>query len=498
MHGPVPPRLAPKARSPVPVRAGSDNRRRSRPAQRPLPGAARSRGAVCLRQHRPSPERLRHASDARSRRSPRNPPSNCAPPRTGCPGPGGPTKTWLLPKRSSLAETQCSRLLLVAEGEEMSNSYGAAGTGRSEKIALTNVRVFDGRELRGPTTVIIEGGFVGRDSAGARITDAGGATLLPGLIDAHVHLLNEEHLQQLADFGVTTALDMGAWPPSMVDSLRRRTGMADIRSAGIPATIAGSAHSHLPGYPAGELVDGPTGAAGFVADRITEGADYIKLIADIPGPDQETLDALVATSHRAGKRTVAHAVSTAALDMALHAGVDMLTHVPLDRRLTKSTAARIFAQKCVSIPTLTMMKGIVDRSAAAAASQPKDVAAGPNYEAARGSVAELHRAGVPILAGTDANDGPGIPFSPRHGESLHDELELLIEAGLSTVEALRAATVLPAHHFGLHDRGVIEPGRRADLVLIDGDPIADIRATRLIRRVWCAGVEHFVGTVVGI
>jgi imidazolonepropionase-like amidohydrolase len=373
----------------------------------------------------------------------------------------------------------------------MSNSHGGAGTARSEKIALTNVRVFDGRELRGPTTVVIEGGILGNDPAGARIIDAGGATLLPGLIDAHVHLLEQRHLQRLAAFGVTTALDMGAWPPSMVDSLRNRTGMADIRSAGIPATTAGSMHSRLPGYPAEELVDGPTGAAQFVIDRIAEGADYIKLIADIPGPDQETLDALVGASHRHGKRTIAHAASTAALEMALQAGVDMVTHVPLDRRLTESTAARIFAQKCVSIPTLTMMKGIADRSAAAPASQ-GGPAAGPSYEAARGSVAELHRAGVPILAGTDANAGPGIPFSPRHGESLHEELELLIDAGLSTVEALRAATVLPAHYFGLHDRGVIEPGRRADLVLIDGDPIADIRATRLIRRVWCAGVEHRV------
>jgi imidazolonepropionase-like amidohydrolase len=365
---------------------------------------------------------------------------------------------------------------------------------RSEKIALTNVRVFDGRELRRPSTVVIDGGIVDGNSAGARIIDAGGATLLPGFIDAHVHLLEEGHLQQLADFGVTTTLDMGAWPPAMVDSLRNRTGMADIRSAGIPATTAGSSHSRLPGWPAGEVVEGPAGAARFVTDRIAEGADYVKLIVDTPGPDQQILDALVAASHRHGKLTVAHAASTAAVDMALQAGVDMITHVPLDRPLTASTTTRILAQACVMIPTLTMMKGIVDR---VAAKQPQGVpAAGPSYESARDSVAALHRAGVPILAGTDANAGPGIPFSPRHGESLHDELELLIDAGLSTVEALRAATVLPAQHFRLHDRGVIEPGRRADLVLIDGDPIADIRATRQIRRVWCAGVEHDVEAVV--
>jgi imidazolonepropionase-like amidohydrolase len=377
----------------------------------------------------------------------------------------------------------------------MSDSRDGARTALSEKIALTNVRVFDGRELRESATVVIEGGVVGNDAAGARIIDADGATLLPGLIDAHVHLLNEGNVQQLADFGVTTALDMGAWPPAVVDSLRNRTGTADIRSAGIPATTAGSVHSRLPEWPAEELVDGPRGAARFVTDRIAEGVDYIKLIVDIPGPDQETLDALVASSHQHGKLTVAHAVSTAAFDMALRAGVDMITHAPLDRRLTEPIAARILAQKCVMIPTLTVMKGIVRVAAARPGGTP---AAGPSYESARGSVTELHRAGVPILAGTDANDGAGMPFSPRHGESLHDELELLTDAGLSTVEALRAATVLPAQHFGLRDRGVIESGRRADLVLIDGDPVADIRATRLIRRVWCAGVEHIIGTVGGM
>lgn len=65
-----------------------------------------------------------------------------------------------------------------------------------------------------------------------------------------------------------------------------------------------------------------------------------------------------------------------------------------------------------------------------------------------------------------------------------------MDAGLTTTDALRAATTLNAEHFGLSDRGVIEPGKRADLVLIAGDPVADIRATRQIRSVWLAGTER--------
>lgn len=84
----------------------------------------------------------------------------------------------------------------------------------------------------------------------------------------------------------------------------------------------------------------------------------------------------------------------------------------------------------------------------------------------------------------------GVPASPPFGSSLHHGLELLVDAGLSTLDALRAATSLPAQHFALGDRGAVEPGKRADLVLISGDPLADIRATRSVERVWCAGIEH--------
>jgi imidazolonepropionase-like amidohydrolase len=101
----------------------------------------------------------------------------------------------------------------------------------------------------------------------------------------------------------------------------------------------------------------------------------------------------------------------------------------------------------------------------------------------------MYRAGIPVLAGTDANSAPGAPAQVPHGSSMHRELELLVDAGLSTVDALRAATVLPAKYFGLDDRGAIAPGRRADLLLVDGDPLAGITATRNVQGVWCGGVE---------
>ncbi|MER6901928.1 amidohydrolase family protein, partial [Amycolatopsis sp. NPDC000740] len=85
--------------------------------------------------------------------------------------------------------------------------------------------------------------------------------------------------------------------------------------------------------------------------------------------------------------------------------------------------------------------------------------------------------------------GAGAPVAVAHGSSLHHEFELLAEAGLTSVEILRAATIAPARAFGLADRGEIRPGRRADLVLVDGDPVADLSATWAIRAVWCAGRE---------
>jgi imidazolonepropionase-like amidohydrolase len=351
---------------------------------------------------------------------------------------------------------------------------------RPHRTAVTNVRVFDGRQLLPLGTVVMEGGRIGASGVADEVIDGAGGVLMPGLIDAHVHLHDRHTLELLTGFGVTTALDMACAPPELVGSLRSVPGLTGIRSAGTPAVAPGSMHSRIPVTGQRGLIAGPDQAARFVADRIAEGSDYIKIIVGNPGPshDQATLDALTAAARERSKLTVAHASSYEAVEMAQRARVNVLTHVPLDKALDETAAAAAVADGRILIPTLAMMEGVVAQSAPP----------GADYAAARQSVTVMYRAGVPILAGTDAN-AVGVPAAISHGASLHHELELLVDAGLSPLDALRAATSRPAHYFGLADRGVIEPGRRADLVLIDGNPLRDITATRSIRRIWCGGVE---------
>ncbi|MGH3195001.1 MAG: hypothetical protein ACRDOH_14840 [Streptosporangiaceae bacterium] len=110
-------------------------------------------------------------------------------------------------------------------------------------------------------------------------------------------------------FGVTTALDMACAPPQLVYSLRGAAGLTDIRSAGTPAIAPGSPHSHIPVVGQRGLITGAGQARQFVAERVAEGSDYIKIVVGNPAPshDQATLDALVAAAREYGQLTVAHA-----------------------------------------------------------------------------------------------------------------------------------------------------------------------------------------------
>lgn len=373
-----------------------------------------------------------------------------------------------------------------------------------KKTVLNNVRVFTGTDLSAPQTVVIDGSHISEDASEPdKFIDGTGKFLFPGLIDAHVHLEHEDHLRQLTKHGVTTALDMAMWPASTMNGLRNKVGMSDMRSAGIPVTAKGSVHSCVLPLPDEAMLSGPEEADDFVKRRIDDGSDYIKVISDVPGPSLETLSAVVKAAHDRNKMVVAHAASFDPYDMALEAGADIVTHAPRDKPVGSDMIGTMLAKKTIAVPTLTMMKALDNPlpwsallsslfkpSLIMALVRTKMASQGAaSYENAKQSVSDMVRAGVPILAGTDSHVHADAIGDVIHGESIHEELELLVDAGLSTVDALRAATVLPAQYFGLIDRGVIESGKRADLILLDENPLEDIRATRSIARVWCAGVE---------
>ncbi|KIW63491.1 hypothetical protein PV04_10323 [Phialophora macrospora] len=349
------------------------------------------------------------------------------------------------------------------------------------KIAINNVRVFDGYKLLPPSTVVIDGDVIGHDPSGAEQTiDGNGGVMLPGLMDTHCHPSNITHLQELTRWGVSTAMVMACYFPEACHSLQNQTTLTDVVLGSVPASTPGSANGNLTqsvNPSPNVLVANESQAVPWVDSQVAWGADFIKLIADTPGLDQPTLDALVSESHRLQKRVVCHATSLSAYEQAVTAQVNQIYHAPLDKPINSTLIATILQQGQISAPTLTIMQAFAQLL-------------GTDYTVARETVTLLHAAGVPILAGTDANHQAGIPVQPPFGSSLHLELELLVDAGLSPAEALRAATSRAAAHWGLKDRGVIAPGMRADLLLIDGNPLQNISATRNIQKIWLKGVEY--------
>jgi imidazolonepropionase-like amidohydrolase len=364
---------------------------------------------------------------------------------------------------------------------------------------ITNVRVFDGTATTAPRTVVIEDGLIVIDPSTGRdfeTVDAGGGVLLPGLIDAHVHIDRLADLEQCARAGVTTVVDLATRDLASLDALRERPGLPTLLRAGLPASAPGGAHTKKMGFTGSSAVVDEADAGRFVADRVKDGVDVIKVIVEDPrmpgtaalaGP---TIAAIVTAAHEAGLLVVAHAVTSAALGLAADAGVDVLTHAPVNRHLTADEATALKARGTVLVPTLTMMRGTtaaIGGKLVFRLLRRLKVAPPLEFAHAMGSVKAAHAAGVVILAGTDANNEGGAPFQPAHGSALHDELANLVEAGLTPTDAIRAATVVPATVFDLRDRGVIAPGWRADLVLVGGDPCVDIAAVRDVRTVWIGG-----------
>ncbi len=355
-------------------------------------------------------------------------------------------------------------------------------------FVIENARVFDGEELSAARTVFVVDGLISEASGpDAETVDAAGAALLPGLIDGHVHVDDPEQAATLAHWGVTTALDMGAKDPAVIRGLRGASRVAEVRTAGYPAGPPTGTHIARLGYPISIGIATPAEAADWVAARIADGSDYLKVLLEPAMPGQpepltaDTATAISTAAHAKGKKVIAHTTTGATAATAVRAGVDAITHTPLGEVLSDELVREIATRGVVAIPTLSLMKAM-------ATDWPFPVRPPTiNFANALASLGRLHSSGVTIVAGTDSNADPATPARPPHGEALHGELELMVAAGLSPVESLRAATSIAAEFFGLVDRGAVTPGLRADLLLVDGDPTADITATRAIRGVWVAG-----------
>ncbi|KAI1210399.1 putative hydrolase [Annulohypoxylon truncatum] len=362
---------------------------------------------------------------------------------------------------------------------------------------IKHVRVFDGESIHGPKTAVIEGSRIGNDAladdpdpSAVEVVDGSGCTLLPGLIDCHVHILDEAQLAACASYGVTTVCDMACVPLEKYVKLRAAKGPTTWLSSSLPAYEENSRHGmlfKLARVTPDHAVHNTEEAAKFVQDRVDEEVDYIKIIADFPGHEQAVLDRIQVEAKKHGKMTVAHTAQYHSFERGVQADFDILTHVPSDKALDNDIIGKMVSQKTVAVPTLTMMQVMADSWVLWLVSWILPSFGRRNFQASLDSVTMMRDAGVPIVAGTDANNS-GI-FSIVPGKSLHHELELLVRAGLTPLEALRSATSLAAQHFNLPDRGRISPGLRADLALVEGNPDEDIAATARILKVWSNGEE---------
>ncbi|HEX5718687.1 MAG TPA: amidohydrolase family protein [Thermoanaerobaculia bacterium] len=395
-------------------------------------------------------------------------------------------------------------------------------------LVFRNARLFDpatGKVTPG-TTVVISGNriqAVGADGevqvpAGAEVIDAAGKTLMPGLWDMHAHMGSLDGLLNLAA-GVTTVRDLANDTDFLLD-LRKRIDAGEI--LGTRIIMAGFMDGPGPyAGPTKVLVDTEEEALAAVDNYAKLGYEQIKLYSSL---DTKLVPAIVERAHAKGMRVSGHIPNGMSAEQAVRAGFDEIQHanflllnflegvdtrtperfhaigeraqeIDLESERVKSFLALLKEKGTVADPTLGTFEevfidrvGVVRHSFAAVAERlPPTVQRGllggsvapkgkeeryrKSFDWMKGIVKALHDNGIPIVAGTDN----------MAGFALHRELELYVEAGIPAVDALRNATIVPARVMKRDkEMGTVAPGKLADVILIAGDPTADIKNIRRV------------------
>jgi imidazolonepropionase-like amidohydrolase len=386
-------------------------------------------------------------------------------------------------------------------------------------VAIRKVRVIDGLGgVREKAMLLIRDGrivTVGDDGHvslphGTISVDGRGMTLLPGLIDCHVHLglggepdvvrtIREEApgltLLKAARFarltieaGFTTVRDLG-YRDHSIFALKQgiEAGLLPgprILAAGLAICMTGG-HARF----IGRQADGPVDVATAVREQLAAGADVLKFIASggvlTPGtsPDcaqlsSEELAAGMAEARRAGRRVAAHAHGAEGMKNAVRAGAHSIEHATL---MDDEAAALMREHGVFMVPTLSALATTADCGLACGIPDTAVTKATKMRARHEASFKQAHRTGIPIAMGTDA----GTPFN-FHGENAQ-ELERMVALGMSPMEAIIAATSSAARLLGIDQEvGTIEAGKAADLVMVEGNPLRDISLLR--NRTAIAGV----------
>ncbi|WP_158057146.1 metal-dependent hydrolase family protein [Halorussus halophilus] len=365
--------------------------------------------------------------------------------------------------------------------------------------------------------VVVEDGMVTKVTArgdstapeSADVVDADGQYVVPGLIDAHVHLMADgradlsstkddseatlayraaANLEAALDAGVTTVRDLGA-PGSLALDARKavEAGVLDgprVLACGQNVIMTGG-HGHWFGREA----DGVPEVKKAAREQLKRGADVVKCMATggvltegamvgAPELDEAELTALIEVAAAKRVPTAAHAHGTAGIKNAVRAGVSSVEHATfMDRE-----AAELMADRGTYwVPTAKALHGIEEAGTTAGIPEYAVRKAEEASDAFEDAFDHALDAGVPIAMGTDA----GTPFN-FHGDS-PEELELLVEYGLSERHALEAATVNAANLLGLSDSGKVSEGYRADLLVLDSNPLEDVTAWQSTARVMSSG-----------